>query len=445
MKVLYIESEPLGLPFLTRCVEAGHEVFWYSAEANVKGNTDGIGDGFPGITKVANWVQYVNKVDLIINGDNNAFLERLDSFRAKGIKIYSPTVKSAELEIKREIGLKFLEAHGIKCPSYQKFSTYDQAIAFLKKDGKRYVMKSLGDEPDKSLSYCGKDAADLIEHIIWLQKNKIKCGSFILQEFIKGIEFAVNSWMGTKGFIGKPGEAFEHKGLAAGEKGPATGEMGTIHKYTNDSLFFDTVLKPLEKDLVKLGHLGNVDVNCIIDEKGDIHPLEFTARHPYPGWQLMLSQHNGDPVQWMLDACNGIDSTDQKTDIGITVVLVVPPFPFEDDEKAVEKSKGLPIYGITNGNRKHLQPQFLKMGKFNVQDPETKKITEQKGWVTAGTYFMVVNALGDSIEECRKRVYKTIDQLHVPGMFYRNDIGSKLEPWLPELHKYNLGLEFKWK
>lgn len=441
MKILYIEAEPLGLPFLTRCVDAGHTVYWYSKEANVKGNKDNIGEGFKGITRISNWVQYISKVDLTINGDNNSFLERLDSFRAKGYKIYSPTVKSAELEIKREIGLTFLEDHGIKCPPYIRFNTYDEAIKFLLKDKKRYVMKTLGDEEDKSLSYCSKDAADMIEHLLWLDKNKITCGVFILQEFIKGIEFAVNSWMSTKGFIGLPGEAFEHKGLAAGEKGPATGEMGTIHKYNEDSLFFDRILKPLEKDLVKLGHLGNIDVNCIIDDKGDIHPLEFTARHPYPGWQLMLSQHNGDPVQWMLDACNGLNTIVQRTDIGITVVLVVPPFPFEGDVIAVEKSKGLPIYGITTGNRKHLQPQFVKMAKFHVLEDD--KIVEKEGMVTAGTYFMCVNALGDSIEQCQKRVYKTIDQLHVPGMFYRNDIGEKCIKWLPELQSHGYGLEFK--
>jgi phosphoribosylamine--glycine ligase len=445
MRILLIESEALNLSFAVKCAEAGHTVYWYSYEANQKDNKSNVGKGFlpEGIIQIKNWVPYINQVDLTIHLDNNRFIERLDAFKKKGFPIYAPSTASAELEIKRERGLKFLKEHGIPVPDYFKFKTLDEAVAFLQKDKGRYVFKTLGDEEDKSMSYCSKDAGDMIEHINWLKLNKIAPkDAFILQKFIKGIEFAVNSWMGSRGFIGKFGEAFEHKGLASGELGPATGEMGTIHKYVTSSLYADKILKPLEAALVEMGHLGNIDVNCIIDEEGNIWPLEFTARHPYPGWMLMMAQHNGDPATWMLDAIKGKDTLDQKLDIGICVVLVVPPFPFESMGADCDRADGLPIYGVTKGNRKHLMPQFVRMGSYTVQD-EKGNIRKEKGWVTAGTYVMVVNALGDSIEQCRTRVYKTIDQLHIPGMFYRDDIGEKVLKWLPELNKHGLGKEFK--
>jgi phosphoribosylamine---glycine ligase len=443
MKILCIELEALNLPWMMSCVEAGHEVFWYAHEEQDPSTKKNVGDGIPGITKVDNWVPYVKKVDLTVHMDNAKFLERLDAFKKQGYKIYAPSVKSAELEIKREAGLKFLEAHGIKCPVYKKFKTLEEAQNFLMSDKGRYVMKTLGDEEDKSLSYCAKDAADMIEHMNWLKMNGIiPKDSFILQEYIKGIEFAVNSWMGSKGYIGLPGFAFEHKGLMPSEKGPSTGEQGTVHKYGQRELFFDKILKPLEKDLTALGHLGNIDVNCIIDEEGNIWPLEFTARNPYPGWQLMLNQHKGDPAQWMLDACNGMDTLKQVEETGICVVITIPPFPFKGDKKEEKKDKGLPIYGITNGNKKHIKPQFVKMGTYIVQD-EKGNLKKQRGLVTAGNYVLVVDALGNSIEQCRERVYKTVDELHIPGIMYRDDIGEKVQKWLPNLHKLGFAKDFK--
>lgn len=442
-KILIIDSEPLNLNFAMRCVEAGHFIYWHYFDKSIK--DVGLGVYPDKIKHIDNWISIIKDVDITVNFQNEKYLNKLDFFRTtKGCKIFSPSQKSADLEIKREVGLKFLESHGIKCPAYRKFKTIDEAEAFLRTDKGRYVMKSLGDEDDKSLSYCSKDAADLIEHLHWLKKNKIEPkDTFILQEFIKGTEFAVNAWVGAKGFIGKFGESFEHKALASGEKGPATGEMGTVQKYVESSVYADTVLKPLEADLVKLGHIGSIDVNSIITDDGTIHPLEFTARFGYPQWMIQQNLHEGDPVQWMIDACDGKDTLQVKMDTGLCVVLVVGPFPFENHGADTTRSEGLPIYGVNNGNKKHLIPQFAKMGMINTQSAEGGAIKKEKGWVTASTYYMVVNALGDSIEQCRTRVYKTIDQLHTPGSFYRDDIGEKVVKWLDGLHKNNFAKEFK--
>jgi phosphoribosylamine-glycine ligase len=82
------------------------------------------------------------------------------------------------------------------------------------------------------------------------------------------------------------------------------------------------------------------------------------------------------------------------------------------------------------------------MGNFTSID-DNGNFKKEKGWVTAGTYYMVVNALGNSIEQAQKRVYKTVDQLHTPGSWFRDDIGEKVLKWLPDLQKHDLGTEFK--
>ena len=86
------------------------------------------------------------------------------------------------------------------------------------------------------------------------------------------------------------------------------------------SLLADKVLKPLEDFLHGIGYSGYIDVNCIIDDKGNPWPLEFTTRPGWPLFQIQQALHLGDPIQWMLDSLNGKDTF--KVRVGLLAVLL---------------------------------------------------------------------------------------------------------------------------
>jgi len=44
---------------------------------------------------------------------------------------------------------------------------------------------------------------------------------------------------------------------------------------------------------------------------------------------------------------------------------------------------------------------------------------------TNGGRILSVTAVGDSVKEARKKVYRAIDEIHFESMYYRKDIGSK--------------------
>lgn len=444
MKVLVIDQDGVGLAFSAKCVKAGHSVRWFTKPGDSNPN---IGMGFKGIQKVDNWVTSAKWADVVFTTGNDDYLPKMDAMRKAGIKIFGPSQKSADLEIKRSVGLKLLEDSGIPVPEYKKFNTLAEAEAHVRKTEERYVFKTLGDSEDKSLSYCSKSPADMIARLQRWQEMKMNPhGPVILQKFIKGVEFAVSCWMGTNGFIGMPNENFEHKKLMAGNSGPATGEMGTVQKYVPASPLAEYLLYPLEDKLVKMGHLGDVDINVIVDEKGKIWPLEWTCRPGWPCFNIMMAQHKGDPVEWMLDACNGKDSLEVSPQIATGVVLTIPYFPYghaispEEDKKHTE---GLPIYGITEKNSQYIYPQSIKMQKQTVMDGE--KITEKEIWTTCGDYLAVVTALGKTVKQSADRAYKTIDELHCADMIVRNDIGKRLEKDIPELQKHGYAKEFTYE
>lgn len=445
MKILIVDQIGFGLSFAVKCAKAGHSVRWFVKPH--KSNNPDLGNGFKGIQKVDNWLSSVKWADLIWASTNDDYMEKFDAIRKSGAKFFGPSLKSANLEIKRSEGLSLLEKSGIEVPEYKQFNSLADAEAHVRKTEERYVFKTLGDSEDKSLSYCSKSPADMVARLQRWQELKMNPkGPVILQKFIKGVEFAVSAWMGTEGFIGTPNENFEHKKLMSGNAGPTTGEMGTVQKYVNGSPLAEELLFPMEEKLVKMGHLGDVDINVIVDEKGKAWPLEWTCRTGWPCFNIMMAQHKGDPAEWMLDACNGKDTLEVSPQVATGIVLTIPYFPYVNviDPKLEQRNtEGLPIYGITEKNRQYIYPQSVKMQKQPVMDGG--KITEKEIWTSCGDYLAVVTALGKTVKLASDRAYKTVDEIHVSDMMYRNDIGKRLEKDIKELQKHGYAKEFTYE
>lgn len=439
MKVLILNLDSVGegLALAIRCVKAGHAVrLWLDDE-----NNPTTGEGFRGVERVKNWLGSVKWADVVVPTGNHQFVPKLDSLRKAGVKVFGPSVASARLEIKRAEGMKLFEKCGIDVPQYEQFNSLAEAEAHVRKTGERFVFKTLGDEDDKSLSYVGKSPADMIARLQrWQKLGMNPKGPVMLQEFIEGIELGVSSWMGVEGFIGKPNENFEHKKLLSGNCGPNCGEAGTVMKYVDSSAIGESVLFPLEEELVKLGHLGDIDVNCIVDKQGKAWPLEFTCRLGWPAANIMWASHKGDPIEWMYDACEGKDSLEVSPQVACGIVLAQPDYPYSQKTKA--ETDGIPVYGVTEKNQQYIAPQSVKVVK--QPNMEGEKVVEKDTWTTTGDYICVVTGLGKTVKKACERAYSTVDELHVPDLIYRDDVGEKLEKELAELHTHGFATEFEY-
>jgi phosphoribosylamine---glycine ligase len=435
VKVLVVEHEDsgCGLAFCLRCIKAGHQVrYWPGKDSKV-------GEGFPSLTRVDNWVSSLKWADLVWCTGNHEFIPKLDYAKSQGICVYAPSVKSANLEIKRALGMKFFEDHGIEVPEYKQFASLKEAEAFQRKTDERFVFKTLGDEEDKSLSYCGKTPADMVARLQrWQRLGMNPKGPVMLQKFIPGLEIGVSRWMGSDGFIGPYNENFEHKKLLSGNCGPNCGEAGTVQKYCTDSQLGEMVLGPLEEGLMKLDHLGDVDVNCIVDEKGKPWPLEFTCRPGWPAFNIQAATHLGDPAEWMRDACKGKDTLKVTTAIACGVVVAQPDYPYSEKTKA--ETLDIPIYGVSDKNRRFIHPQSVRMA--TLPDMKDGKLVEAPMWATCGDYVAVVTGIGKSVKQACERAYKVVKSVELSDMIYRDDIGEKIEKELPKLHGFGFAEEF---
>ena len=440
MKLLIIDTDGVALSFAFRASLAGHQVRWFIEPK--PSNNKATGDGFKGVEKVDNWVSSVKWADLIISTSNDKYVEKLDFFRKQGFPVFGPTPASANLEISRGDGMKLMEKTGIETVPYKTFKSMDEAKKHVEKTEERFVFKTLGDNEDKSLTYVSKSPADLIG---WMERlisrGEQPKGDVMLQTFVRGIEMGVSRFMGSNGWVGQYNESFEHKKLMPGNYGPNTGEMGTIAYFTPESKLGDETLGKLEKELLKLGHTGDVAIGFMIDDKGKPWPTEWTCRFGWPIANMMLGATEGDPIEWMLDALNGKDTTSFKEDIGCCVVLAHGDFPHGNMTK--REVSGVPLYGVTKGNKKHIHPQAIKIDV--MPDMDGDKMVRRPLWNTSGDYVAVVTGFGKDVKQATDRAYKTVEQLHISNIIVRDDIGEKLESQLPDLHKMGYAMHCEYE
>lgn len=438
MNVLIIDPSGLALDWALRAQEAGHTVKWFIRSA--AHNLARVGEGL--VPKVQDWRPFMRWADLVFLTDNTLYMKEMAQWVEHGVPIFGATDESSDWELDRGIGQEQFAAHGIPTLPGKEFSDYDKAIAYVVKNDKRYVSKPSGDA-DKALSYVSKTPDDMVYMLErWKKLGKLKA-PFILQEFVAGVEMAVGGWLGPHGFSGPWCENFEFKKLMNDDKGVATGEQGTVLWNTPTSKLARKVLAPLEEVLVATGHVGYVDVNCIIDDKGTPWPLEWTMR---PGWPTFNIQQAlmKEPIEWMIKLIEGHSVTSHflTHQVAVGVVLAIPDYPYSMITR--KEVMGVPIYGVTPKTRPRLHPCEIMRGSAPVV--AHGKITHPECWVTAGDYVLVASGTGPDVLSAKRASYQLLDTLIVPNSpMYRTDIGSRLQKQLPLLHKHQYSTGLQWK
>jgi len=426
MKVLFLDTFGDALDLALRAQKVGHDVVYFVDSANERYQFIG-----KGLTKlVRNFRPWLRWADLVVLCDNTKFLREIDVYRRENPQavVFGPTQAVAEWEQDRSIGQEVLIEHDIPIISFQEFKDYDAAIAYVKRRDTRLVSKPFGDA-DKSLSYCAKSPEDLVFMLKkWKKERKLK-GSFIIQDFIEGVEFGVGVYVGPSGFISPWESNWEFKKLMPNDVGQSTGETGTVLAYTDKSKLAEQMLQPFENTLISLGYSGCVDINCIIDKQGRPWPLEWTMRLGFPATQLQTRLMPNDPIEWIARGVITGEKAKFKTDtVCVGVAVCLPPYPYPS--APLNLVLDFPIYGMNGKNANALHAYQVQKG-------------DDTPWKSAGDYLLVVTGVAPTVSGAAKKAYVTIKELIIPGSpLYRCDIGAKLQKCLPEIQKHGYALEF---
>jgi phosphoribosylamine---glycine ligase len=439
VRLLVIDPEgSSGLDLAIRAQRDGHEVKLAIRPAE---KTKLIGRGF--VPVVDDPRPHMVWSNLVVACDNNVYMADLEAHQKAGGKVIGGTRESAQWEINRQTGQEVLRKAGIPVLPCKTFTDYDAAIAHVKRTMERYVSKPSGDgTTDKMLSYVSSGPDDMVYMLErWKKLGKLKT-PFVLQQHVSGTEMGIAGWFGPGGWNEGFEENFEFKKFMNGDLGPATGEQGTIMRYVRNSKLARKMLLLLTDVLEKMSYCGDIDVNCIIDEKGHAWPLEFTMRLGWPAFNLQVALCQGDVAEWLMGLASGTDTRSLLLDrVACGVVMSIPDYPYSHMTR--KEVTGIPVYGLKDGLWKHTHP--CEMALQDAPALLGGKIVTTPQPVTAGDYVLVMTAVAETVKDAALTCYRRLDRLTVPNSpMYRTDIGKRLAKQLPKIQAqgYATGLTY---
>ena len=208
------------LDFALRAQAQGHVIKWFIRRVE---RTKDIGRGclHKPSEFVEVWQDWMRWADVVFMADNTKYLRELDAWRERGVRIVGASSEASTWELDRNAGQAMFKKCGMQVAQHKEFTKYDDAINYVKKEGRAFVSKPCGDETDKSLTYVSQSPADMVFMLQRWKEQKRHKGPFILQECVKGTEMAVGAWFGPHGFNRGWHENWEFKKLMAGDTGPA--------------------------------------------------------------------------------------------------------------------------------------------------------------------------------------------------------------------------------
>ena len=124
-------------------------------------------------------------------------------------------------------------------------------------------------------------------------------------------------------------------------------------------------------------------------------------------------------------ACGNDPKLRVKSGFQIGVRIVVPPFPFDDNETFESFSRNAAIV-------------FKKPPNDEYHIEDVKQVNGQ--WVVAGTsgVILIVVGLGQTMKQAQSQVYSRIKNVMIPNMYYRTDIGDRWDEDSDRLHNWGI-------
>ena len=358
------------------------------------------------------------KIDLTVVGPEEALTKGIvDLFESKGLSIFGPSQKAAEIEGSKAFAKEMMKKYHIPTASYEIFEDPKEATKYIRKQGAPIVVKADGLAAGKGVIIC-KTVEEAIQSIDRMMVEKIfgdAGNKVVIEECLMGEEASYIAF--TDGKVMLPlASSQDHKAVFDGDTGPNTGGMGAyspapvvtgqVHKR-----IMEEILKPLIQGMVEEGraYRGALYAGVMIcDEVPKV--LEFNARLGDPETQPVLMRMKGDIVP-VLEACikGNLSQCEIEWDNRASVCVVMASRGYPGDYEKAKAIKGLKEVS-------QMEDVFVFHAGTAFQDSQI---------VTNGGRVLGVTGLGKDIPSAIERTYQAVKKISWNGVHYRTDIGQK--------------------
>lgn len=345
-------------------------------------------------------------VDLVVVGPEAPLVAGVaDAVREAGIACFGPSKEAARLEGSKAFAKEVMAAAGVPTAAAHVCTTPEQVAAALDEFGAPYVVKDDGLAAGKGVVVTS-DRAEAIAHAA-------ACQQVVVEEYLDGPEvslFAICDGRNVLPF--DPAQDFKRVG--DDDRGPNTGGMGA---YTPlpwapadiKQQVVDTVIQPTVDEMARRGtpFVGLLYAGLALTSRG-LRVVEFNVRFGDPETQPLLARLSSPLGQVLYAAATGqLDpAVPLRFHAGYAVGVVLAAHGYPDNPR-----KGDVIVGLTPDVKGVIQAGTARNEKGQL--------------VSAGGRVLTVIGTGNSLPEARSNAYNRMEDIHLPGGFFRSDIALR--------------------
>ena len=338
----------------------------------------------------------------------------VDIFRERGLKIFGPTKKAAQLESSKDFAKAFMQRHGIPTAAYQSFSDAKAAHDYIDQQGAPIVIKADGLAAGKGVvvAMTLKEAHDAVDMMLSDNHFGDAGARVVIEEFLDGEEASFIVMVDGKNIL-PLATSQDHKRLMDNDEGPNTGGMGAyspapivtpqLHARVMREIILPTV-QGMAKDGIP--YTGFLYAGLMIDAEGNPKTLEFNCRMGDPETQPIMVRLKTDLVKVMEHAVEGtLDQIELQWDRRTALGVVMAAANYPESPRKGDVIKGIPA---------------------ETDDSVTfhaGSVLENDQLKTAGGRVLCVVGLGGTVRVAHKAAYEALDKIHFDGMQFRRDIG----------------------
>ncbi len=332
-----------------------------------------------------------------------------DRLRAEGYRVVGGSALGDRLETDRAYGQSVLAGLGLPTAWSQGFATPAAAADWLGRNPGAYVLKYDG----------GIGATFIGEHpagadIAFLLRQGPERGVVLLMERLRGIEVGIGGYFDGTRFLHPACIDFEHKRFFPGDMGEMTGEMGTLAAFEGAERLHAATLERLTPVLAAAGHVGYVNLNLIVDERGPF-PLELTCRFGNPGFAILAAMQAdgwGDLLRRM--AFGGAEGFRTLPGWAVAIVLTVPPFPASAPDASAADDPPV-FYAV--------EPDASELPHYHLVDMR-REAGQLLGHRRSG-HLMIVTGTGPDVAAAQDAARARARNVIAPDLRWRDDIGAR--------------------
>ena len=370
-----------------------------------------------GISEHSKLIEFAKENDIawsFIGPDDALAAGIVDDFNQAGLKAFGPSRLAAELEWSKDFAKEIMVKYGVPTAAYGTFSDFEEAKAYIERQGAPIVVKADGLALGKGVVVAETvDQAVEATHDMLLDNKFGDSGArVVIEEFLDGEEFSLFAFVNGDKFYILP-TAQDHKRAYDGDKGPNTGGMGAYAPVPHlpKSVVVqsvETIIKPVLKGMIAEGrpYLGVLYAGLILTADGP-KVIEFNSRFGDPETQIILPRLTSDFAQNITDILDKKEPTITWMDEGVTLGVVVA-----SEGYPLDYEKGLPLPEKTAGDI----ITYYAGAKF----AENSRALLSNG----GRVYMLVTT-ADTVSAAQEKIYDQLKKQNTTGLFYRTDIGSK--------------------